>query len=269
MFETLLVADRGDIAVRVIRTARRLGVRTVAVYSEPDRRLPHVAEADDAVLLGEDAGSYRDADKLLEAAAQTSAQAVHPGRGARSADPGFARAVVGAGMAWVGPPGDAMEAMFDKVAVQQRLAAAGVSVLDHDLDLAKPRHVQVPILGLPDGTVVALPECESSTLRPAEEVEVQTPAPGVGAGLRARLQQAATRAGEVVGHRNAGTVGCVVDIEAQDLFFVEVHPGLHAGHAATELATGIDLVEQQLLVAAGEPPSFDVERISSGFGRQA
>ncbi|MDQ3826992.1 MAG: biotin carboxylase, partial [Actinomycetota bacterium] len=129
MFESLLVANRGEIARRVIRSALGLGIRTVAVHSSVDAELPFVAEADDAVeLTGPPAQAYRDAHQLLDAARKTSATAVHPGYGFLSESPAFARAVCDAGLVWVGPGAEAIAAMGDKVAARRRVAAAGVSV---------------------------------------------------------------------------------------------------------------------------------------------
>ncbi len=329
MFESLLVANRGEIARRVLRTARRLGVRTVAVYSEADRDLPHVREADQAVLLGPPppAQSYLDVEAVLRAVRDTGAEAVHPGYGFLSENAAFARAVAAVGAVWVGPPPEAIEAMGDKIEARNRMADAGVPVLAgsrapvHDVDAAvaeaaglgyplmvkasgggggigmavaadeaalraafetartraerffgdpaillerylpRTRHIEVQILGLADGRVVALGERDCSVQRRHQKVVEETPSPGVGPQLRARLLAAAVQAGEAVGYRNAGTVECLVEVDADgqglDFAFLEMNTRLQVEHPVTEAVTGIDLVEQQLRVAAGEPPTFD------------
>jgi acetyl-CoA carboxylase, biotin carboxylase subunit len=329
VFESVLVANRGEIARRVIRTAERMGLRAIAVYSEADADLPFVAEADEAVLIGPaaPAQSYRDVDAVLEAAKQTGAQAVHPGYGFLSENAEFARRVHAAGLVWVGPDAASIEQMGDKINARNLMAAAGVPVaagtadpvtdgdaavaaaagigyplmvkaaaggggmgmavaedeasLRAQLDkirafaertfgdpavlleryFASVRHVEVQILGLADGRVVALGERDCSVQRRNQKVAEETPSPGVTPQLRERMLAAAVRAGETVGYRNAGTVECLVDCSAEgggeEFFFLEMNTRLQVEHPITELVTGIDLVEQQLRIAAGEPVSFD------------
>jgi acetyl-CoA carboxylase biotin carboxylase subunit len=329
VFDSLLVANRGEIARRVLRTARGMGLRTIAVYSEADAGLPHVREADEAVLLGPPppAQSYLDVGAVLRAVRDTGATAVHPGYGFLSESAEFARAVAGAGAVWVGPPPEAIEAMGDKISARNRMEAAGVPVMAgtrepaheieqavaeaaalgyplmvkastggggigmavaHDEDglraafetarsraerffgdpailleryLPHARHVEVQILGLADGRVLALGERDCSVQRRHQKVVEETPSPGVGPELRGRLLAAAVRAGEAVGYRNAGTVECLVEVDTDgqgvDFAFLEMNTRLQVEHPVTEAVTGIDLVEQQLLIAAGEPPSFD------------
>jgi acetyl-CoA carboxylase biotin carboxylase subunit len=325
VFESVLVANRGEIARRVIRTAQRMGLRAVAVYSEADAGLPHVLEADEAVLLGDPppAASYLDMDKVIEAARQSNAQAVHPGYGFLAENAVFAQRVIDAGLVWVGPSPDSIERMGDKINARNLMEAAGVPVAggsrepvaDVDAALAeaarigypvmvkasaggggigmsvvydddglraafdtartraerffgnpailleryitKARHVEVQILGLTDGRVVALGERDCSVQRRHQKVAEESPSPGVAADLRARMLAGAVRAGEAVDYRGAGTVECLVDTEAQDFVFLEMNTRLQVEHPVTELVTGIDLVEQQLLIAAGEPVSFD------------
>ncbi len=325
MFESLLVANRGEIARRVIRSARRMGLRTIAVYSEADAGLPHVREADEAVLLGPPppAQSYLDVARLIEAAQQTSAQAVHPGYGFLAENAGFARRVQEAGLAWVGPSAEAIDAMGDKINARNLMEAAGVPVaagtrepvddveaaVAAAADIGYPvmvnasgggggigmsvagdeaalraayetartraqrffgnpaillerfiphaRHVEVQILGLADGRVVALGERDCSVQRRHQKVAAETPSPGVTPPLRERMLAGAVRAGEAVGYRNAGTVECLVDPATQDYVFLEMNTRLQVEHPVTELVTGIDLVEQQLRIAAGEDVTFD------------
>ncbi len=328
MIGSLLVANRGEIARRVLRTARHLGVRTVAVYSEADADALHVAEADTAVLLGPapPAQSYLDVEAVLRAARQTRAEAVHPGYGFLSESAAFARAVQAAGMVWVGPAPESIEQMGDKVSARNLMAAAGVPVapgsptrladvtaavaaaaaigypvmvkasaggggigmsVAHDeaglraafegarsraerffgdpailLEryVAGARHVEVQVLGLTDGSVITLGERDCSVQRRHQKVAEETPSPGVDSALRGRMLAAAVRATRAVGYRGAGTVECLVDPAAGDFVFLEMNTRLQVEHPVTEMVTGIDLVEQQLRIASGEPVSFDPDR---------
>jgi acetyl-CoA carboxylase, biotin carboxylase subunit len=325
VFDSVLIANRGEIARRVIRTARRMGVRAVAVYSDADEGLPYVSEADEAVRIGPaaPAQSYLDAAALLEVARKTGAAAVHPGYGFLAENAGFARAVTDAGLIWIGPSPTAIDQMGDKIRARNLMAAAGVPVAPgttdpvadadaavaaaeeigypvmvkaaaggggigmsaaHDADalrkafetartraerffgspeilleryLPRARHVEVQILGLADGRVVALGERDCSVQRRHQKVAEETPSPGISAELRAQMLAAAVRAGEAVGYRGAGTVECLVDAESGTFVFLEMNTRLQVEHPVTELVTGIDLVEQQFLIAAGEPVSFD------------
>ncbi|HVU73911.1 MAG TPA: biotin carboxylase N-terminal domain-containing protein [Mycobacteriales bacterium] len=331
MFETLLVANRGEIARRVIRTAQRMGIKAVAVYSEADAGAQHVRDADDAFLLGPaaPAESYLDTAKVLEAARASGAQAVHPGYGFLAENAGFAQQVIDAGLVWVGPSPDAITSMGDKVAARNLMAAAGVPVapgttepvtevgaaLEAARSLGYPlmvkasaggggigmgvarddgeltaafetarsraerffgspsilleryvegaRHVEVQVLGLADGRVVTLGERDCSVQRRHQKVAEETPSPGVGAALRERMLALAATAGRAVGYRNAGTIECLVDPSAQEFFFLEMNTRLQVEHPVTEMVTGVDLVEQQLLIAAGEPPSYDVDSVAA------
>jgi acetyl-CoA carboxylase biotin carboxylase subunit len=322
VFESVLVANRGEIARRVIRTVRGLGIKAIAVYSEADADLPYVSEADEAVLIGpaQPAKSYLDVDAVMEAARRTNAQAIHPGYGFLAENTGFARRVLHDGLIWIGPPPEAIAAMGDKISARNLMEKAGVPVSagtrepvpDADAAVAagigypvmvkasgggggigmsvayaeaelrkafdtartraerffgnpdillerfieRARHVEIQILGLADGTVVALGERDCSVQRRHQKVVEETPSTGVGPELRARMLAAAVRAGEAVGYRGAGTVECLVDPVAQEFVFLEMNTRLQVEHPVTELVTGIDLVEQQLLIAAGEPVTF-------------
>jgi acetyl-CoA carboxylase biotin carboxylase subunit len=329
VFETVLVANRGEIARRIIRTVQRMGLRAVAVHSDVDADLPFVAEADEAVPIGPapPAQSYRDAAAILEAARQTGAQAVHPGYGFLSEDAGFARRVVEAGLVWVGPPSEAIQAMGDKIRARNLVAAAGVPVsrgtaepvadveaavaaaagigypimvkasaggggmgmavaldessLRTELDrvrgfaermfgdpavlleryFPRVRHVEVQVLGLADGRVVALGERDCSVQRRNQKLAEESPSPAVGPELRRQLVEAAVRAASAVGYRNAGTVECLLDIDSGAVFFLEMNTRLQVEHPVTEMVTGIDLVEQQLLIAAGAAVTFDPDDV--------
>jgi acetyl-CoA carboxylase, biotin carboxylase subunit len=331
MFESVLVANRGEISRRIIRTVQRLGVRAVAVYSEVDEDLPFVREADESVLIGPapPAQSYLDAGAVLEAARASGAQAIHPGYGFLSENADFARRVMDAGLAWVGPSPEAIEAMGDKVSARNLMAGSGVPVApgtrepltdveaalaaasevgwpvmvkasaggggigmsvatDPDglraaFDTARTRaerffgnpailleryvpgarHVEVQLLGLADGTVVALGERDCSVQRRHQKVAEETPSPAVSSSLRATMLAAAIRAGETVGYRGAGTVEFLLDPVHGDFFFLEMNTRLQVEHPVTELVTGIDLVEQQLLIAADENVTFDPVSVTS------
>jgi acetyl-CoA carboxylase, biotin carboxylase subunit len=329
VFETVLVANRGEIARRIIRTVQRMGLKAVAVHSEADAKLPYVREADESVAIGPaaPAQSYRDADALLEAARQTGARAVHPGYGFLAEDADFARRVQQAGLVWVGPSPEAIEAMGDKIRARNLVAEAGVPVsrgttqpvgeveeavaAAHDIGypvmvkasaggggmgmavardeaglrvelervrgfagrmfgdpavllerfFPRVRHVEVQVLGLADGRVVALGERDCSVQRRNQKVAEETPSPAVTPELRAELFAAAVRAAEAVGYRNAGTVECLLDVDSGEVVFLEMNTRLQVEHPVTEMVTGIDLVEQQLLVAAGRPVTFDPDDI--------
>jgi acetyl-CoA carboxylase biotin carboxylase subunit len=331
VLDSVLVANRGEIARRVIRTARRMGIATVAVYSVADEDLPYVREADQAVLIGPapPAQSYLDAEAILRAARQCGASAIHPGYGFLAERASFARQVIAAGLTWVGPSPEAIEQMGDKIRARNLMAAAGVPVspgstepvLDEDTAVAeaerigypvmvkaagggggigmsaasgeaelraafatarsraerffghpdilieryvpRARHVEVQILGLADGRVIALGERDCSVQRRHQKVAEETPSPGVGPDLRMRMLAAAVRAGEAVGYRGAGTVECLVDADTGDFIFLEMNTRLQVEHPVTELVTGIDLVEQQFLIAAGEAVSFGPPAASS------
>jgi acetyl-CoA carboxylase, biotin carboxylase subunit len=324
VLESVLVANRGEIARRVIATARRLGVRSVAVYSEADAGLPYVAEADAAVLIGpaQPAASYLNGPAVLAAAQQTGAQAIHPGYGFLAENAGFAASVEAAGLVWVGPAPDSIAQMGDKISARNLMEGAGVPVSAGTrqpvADLAaaltaadqigypvmikasaggggigmsaaadpaqltagfetarsraerffgspaillerfvpRARHVEVQILGLADGRVLALGERDCSVQRRHQKVAEETPSPGVSPALRARMLAAAVTAGETVGYLGAGTVEFLVDVEAGDFVFLEMNTRLQVEHPVTELVTGIDLVEQQFLIAAGDDISF-------------
>ncbi len=325
MLESVLVANRGEIARRILRTARRMGIRTVAVYSDADADLPFVLEADEAVHIGpaQPAQSYLDAAAVLAAARKTGAAAVHPGYGFLAENAGFARQVIEAGLTWIGPDPAAIEQMGDKVRARNLMERSGVPVSPGsrepltDVDaavaaaeqigyplmvkaaaggggigmggaadqadlraafetarsraerffgspeilleryVARARHVEVQILGLADGTVIALGERDCSVQRRHQKVAEETPSPGVSPALREQMLAAAVRAGETVGYRGAGTVECLVDTDSGSFVFLEMNTRLQVEHPVTELVTGLDLVEQQFLIAAGEPPSFD------------
>jgi acetyl-CoA carboxylase biotin carboxylase subunit len=325
MIDSLLIANRGEIARRITRTAKRLGIRSIAVYSEADAGMPFVTEADEAICVGpaNPAQSYRNTEAIISAAKSAGAQAIHPGYGFMSENADFARTVEANGLIWVGPGADAITAMGDKINARNLMAAAGVPVapgthepaatIDAALDAAaaigypvmvkaaaggggmgmavardeaglrieydkvrafaermfgdgsvlieryfpRVRHIEVQILGLADGRVVALSERECSVQRRNQKLVEEAPSPAVSPELRERLLAAAVKAGEAVGYRNAGTVEMLFDPTAGDFFFLEMNTRLQVEHPITELIHGIDLVEEQLRIASGAAPTFD------------
>ncbi len=311
MLDSVLVANRGEIARRVIRTARTMGIRAVAVYSDADADLPYVREADEAVRIGpaQPAASYLDADALIEAARKSNAASVHPGYGFLAENADFARRVIEAGLTWVGPDPGAIEQMGDKIRARNLMEQAGVPVspgtrepvTDVATAVTQAERIGYPVMvkaagggggigmgaaadeaGLraafetarsraerADGRVLALGERDCSVQRRHQKVAEETPSPGVSVGLRERMLAAAVKAGEAVGYRGAGTVECLVDAGTGSFVFLEMNTRLQVEHPVTELVTGIDLVEQQFLIAAAEPPSFDTSSFDTGAVRPA
>ncbi|GAA0732214.1 biotin carboxylase [Dactylosporangium roseum] len=330
MLSSLLVANRGEIARRIIRTARRLQIRTIAVHSEADATLPFVSEADEAVLIGpaNPAQSYRNTDAILAAAKSTGAEAIHPGYGFLSENAAFAATVQENGLIWVGPGADAIGAMGDKINARNLMATAGVPVVPGTTDPAttveaaieaaaaigfpvmvkaaaggggmgmavandeaglrtefdkvrgfaermfgdgsvlieryfpRVRHIEVQILGLADGRVIALGERECSVQRRNQKLVEETPSPALTPHQRADLLAAAVRAGEAVGYRNAGTVECLFDPASGQFFFLEMNTRLQVEHPVTEAVFGVDLVEEQLRIASGLAPTFDPDTLT-------
>lgn len=323
--DRVLIANRGEIACRIIATLRRLGIRSVAVYSDPDAASRHVRLADEAVRLGPApaAQSYLDIDAILEAARRTGAQAIHPGYGFLAENAAFARACEDAGIVFIGPRPDAIQTMGDKItaklAVQERgvptvpgVARAGLT--DDDLVAASvdvgypllikpsaggggkgmhvvesadelpgalaaarreaaasfgddtlfleryvqsPRHIEVQVLADAHGAVVHLGERECSLQRRHQKVIEEAPSPLLDPETRARIGEAACETARSVGYLGAGTVEFIVSADRPDeFFFMEMNTRLQVEHPVTEQVTGIDLVEQQLRIAAGEPLGF-------------
>ncbi|MFC9957027.1 acetyl-CoA carboxylase biotin carboxylase subunit [Streptomyces nigra] len=330
MFDTVLVANRGEIAVRVIRTLRALGVRSVAVFSDADADARHVREADTAVRIGPApaAESYLSVERLLEAAARTGAQAVHPGYGFLAENAGFARACADAGLAFIGPPADAISLMGDKIRAKETVKAAGVPVVPGssgsgltDAELAdaareigmpvllkpsaggggkgmrlvrdealladeiaaarrearasfgddtllverwidRPRHIEIQVLADGHGNVVHLGERECSLQRRHQKIIEEAPSVLLDEATRAGMGEAAVQAARSCGYRGAGTVEFIVPGgDPSSYYFMEMNTRLQVEHPVTELITGIDLVEWQLRVAAGERLAFGQDDI--------
>ncbi|MGW8483677.1 acetyl/propionyl/methylcrotonyl-CoA carboxylase subunit alpha [Microbacterium sp. NPDC055903] len=321
MFDTVLVANRGEIARRVIRTLRRLGIRSVAVFSDADAGAPHVREADVAVRIGPPAASasYLDVGAIMAAAVEHGARAVHPGYGFLSESAALARACAEAGIVFIGPGVEALEVMGDKARSRDHVSQRGVPVVPGfdaagltDAEIAgravqtgfpllvkpsaggggkgmeivedeaglasalsaarrvarssfgddalilerllrRPRHLEVQVFGDAHGRIVAVGERECTLQRRHQKVIEEAPA-AIDAALRARLWEEAVRVAESVQYVGAGTVEFLVDADAPgELFFIEMNTRLQVEHPVTEAVTGLDLVELQLRVAAGEP----------------
>ncbi|MEU3858428.1 acetyl-CoA carboxylase biotin carboxylase subunit [Streptomyces sp. NPDC028722] len=330
MFDTVLVANRGEIAVRVIRTLRSLGVRSVAVFSDADADARHVREADTAVRIGPApaAESYLSVERLLEAAARTGARAVHPGYGFLAENAGFARACEEAGLVFIGPPADAIALMGDKIRAKETVRAAGVPVVPgssgsglSDAELAaaareigtpvllkpsaggggkgmrlvrdvsalaeeiaaarrearasfgddtllverwvdRPRHIEIQVLADGHGNVVHLGERECSLQRRHQKIIEEAPSVLLDERTRSAMGEAAVQAARSCGYRGAGTVEFIVPGSDPDsYYFMEMNTRLQVEHPVTELVTGLDLVEWQLRVAAGERLGFAQEDV--------
>ncbi|MFI6011320.1 acetyl/propionyl/methylcrotonyl-CoA carboxylase subunit alpha [Streptomyces sp. NPDC051243] len=331
MFDTVLVANRGEIAVRVIRTLRTLGVRSVAVFSDADVDARHVREADTAVRIGPApaAESYLSVERILQAAARTGAQAVHPGYGFLAENAAFARACAEAGLVFIGPPADAISLMGDKIRAKETVKAAGVpvvpggrdpelaeaarelgapvllkpsaggggkgmrlirdlTVLEEEIAAARrearasfgddtllverwidrPRHIEIQVLADGHGNVVHLGERECSLQRRHQKIIEEAPSVLLDESTRAAMGEAAVQAARSCGYRGAGTVEFIVpggtvpvggtppEPPVSSFYFMEMNTRLQVEHPVTELITGLDLVEWQLRVAAGERLAF-------------
>ncbi|MFB6636124.1 acetyl/propionyl/methylcrotonyl-CoA carboxylase subunit alpha [Streptomyces chartreusis] len=331
MFETVLVANRGEIAVRVIRTLRSMGVRSVAVFSDADADARHVREADTAVRIGPAPASesYLSVERLLEAAARTGAQAVHPGYGFLAENADFARACADAGLVFIGPGADAISLMGDKIRAKETVKAAGVPVVPGssgsgltDAELAdaareigmpvllkpsaggggkgmrlvrdearladeiaaarrearasfgddtllverwvdRPRHIEIQVLADGHGNVVHLGERECSLQRRHQKIIEEAPSVLLDEATRAGMGEAAVQAARSCGYRGAGTVEFIVPGgDPSSYYFMEMNTRLQVEHPVTELITGLDLVEWQLRVAAGERLAFGQDDVT-------
>ena len=328
MFSKVLVANRGEIAIRVMRALEELGVASVGVYSEADRDAPHVRRADEAYLLGPGpaAESYLVVEKILEVAKQSGAEAIHPGYGFLAENAPFARACEEAGIVFIGPPAAAIDAMGSKTKARELMQAAGVPIVPGTTDpvatvedarkiiedsigypvaikaagggggkgfrvaltedelqdafegaaregekffsdatvyveryLHDPRHVEVQVLADSHGNVVHLFERDCSVQRRHQKVIEEAPAPAVDPELRARIGEIGTEAARAVGYRSAGTIeGLLQDGE---YYFLEMNTRVQVEHCVTEMVTGVDIVREQLKIAAGDPLSFKQEDV--------
>ncbi len=326
MFSKLLVANRGEIALRVIRTAKEMGITTVAVYSEADRDALHVQFGDEAYLLGpaSPAASYLNVERVLEIAKRSGAQAVHPGYGFLAENAAFARAVVKNGLVWVGPHPDAIEAMGDKVRARQTMAAAGVPIVpggteaiedvaaahkaakryglplalkasgggggkglkiarsESELEsafttaqreasayfkndtiyaeryLENPKHIELQILADKHGKVLHVGERDCSLQRRHQKLWEETP-PSIPEQTRAALRAAGIKAAQAIQYDSVGTIECLVT--GTDFYFLEMNTRIQVEHTVSEMVTGLDLIREQIRVAAGEPLGYDQDAI--------
>jgi acetyl-CoA/propionyl-CoA carboxylase biotin carboxyl carrier protein len=322
-FRKVLVANRGEIAIRVFRALCELGSEAVAVYSEADRRALHVQLADEAYLVGPGpaAESYLVQERIVETAHRAGAEAIHPGYGFLAENAAFARAVTDAGLVWIGPPPEAIEAMGSKIASRELMRAAGVPIVPGTTEavgsaarvvelgdeygwpiaikasaggggkglkvvrtadeaeralssaqregeayfsdptvyveryIEDPRHVEVQVLADGHGTVLHLGERDCTIQRRHQKLIEETPSPAVGPELRERIGRIAVDAARAVGYRSAGTIEGLLDRDGS-YYFLEMNTRIQVEHTVTEMATGIDLVREQILIAAGEPVSF-------------
>lgn len=334
MFKKILIANRGEIACRVMATARKLGVKTVAVYSDADAQAKHVQCADEAVYIGSSAvaQSYLLGDKIIAAALQTGAQAIHPGYGFLSENPDFVEAVEAAGLVFVGPPASAIHAMGLKDAAKDLMVKAGVPVVpgyhggEQDADflaaqadeigypvlikaraggggkgmrlvedpadfkaalegaqregqasfgdpscliekyILQPRHIEIQVFGDGHGNAIHLFERDCSLQRRHQKVIEEAPAPDMPATVRTAMGKAAVDAAKAISYSGAGTVEFIVDgsgaLREDGFWFMEMNTRLQVEHPVTEAITGLDLVELQLRVAAGEPLPIRQEDLS-------
>jgi len=321
VFQKVLIANRGEIAIRVARTLREMGITSVAVYSEIDRDAPHVRAADEAFLIGPavPAESYLNIAKIIETAKEAGAEGIHPGYGFLAENAEMARACADAGITWIGPPPEAIEAMGSKTRAREIMKEAGVPIVPGSTEVAKdlddarrqaeeagypvackaagggggkgfrvamtpddlqeafegsaregekffgddrvyveryledPRHVEVQVLADSHGNVIHLGERDCSIQRRHQKVIEEAPGPRVDAEMRARIGKIATDAAAAVGYRGAGTIeGMQV---GEEYFFLEMNTRVQVEHCVTEMVSGIDIVREQILVAAGEPLS--------------
>ena len=331
MFTKVLVANRGEIAVRIMRTAREMGIATVAVYSEPDRDAMHVRMADEAFLIGPAAPSqsYLDGNKIIEVARRAGAQAIHPGYGFLAENAGFARAVVAAGLTWIGPHADAIDAMGDKLRARQAMKMANVpfvpggteSIEDvagahsaaktYGLPLAlkasgggggkglkvartleeiesafstakreaeayfkngtiyaeryleNPKHVELQVLADKHGNVIHVGERDCSLQRRHQKVWEEAPAQ-ISQKVRVAMREAGVRAAQAIGYDSVGTIECLVS--GDEFFFLEMNTRIQVEHTVSEMISGLDLIREQIRVAAGEKLGYTQDDITfNGF----
>jgi acetyl-CoA/propionyl-CoA carboxylase biotin carboxyl carrier protein len=327
VFQKVLIANRGEIAIRVARTLKEMGIVSVAVYSEIDRDAPHVREADEAYLIGPavPAESYLNIQKIVDTAKEAGAEGIHPGYGFLAENADMARACAEHGITWIGPPPEAIEAMGSKTQAREIMEQAGVPIVPGstevapDLEAARkqadeagypvackaagggggkgfrvamtpddlqeayegsaregekffsdsrvyieryledPRHVEVQVLADGHGNVIHLGERDCSIQRRHQKVIEEAPGPHVDEEMRARIGKIATDAAAAVGYRGAGTIeGMQV---GDEYFFLEMNTRVQVEHCVTEMVTGVDIVREQILVAAGEPLSIAQEDV--------
>ena len=329
MFNKILIANRGEIAIRVIRACQEMGIHTVAVYSEADADSLHVTLADEAHCIGEppSAKSYLVTEKILAAAKDSGAEAIHPGYGFLSENADFARAVAAAGLVFIGPSAETIEQAGDKITAKKLMKVAGVplipssdggvaelsqahliadeigypvmikatgggggrgirvcadaSVLSEEFMIAKaeakaacgndevyiekcivdPRHIEFQILADQSGKVIHLGERECSVQRRFQKLIEEAPSPALDDAMRQKMGKVAIKAAEAVNYTNAGTVEFLLDQDG-DFYFIEINSRIQVEHPVTEMVTGIDLIKQQIEIAAGSSLDFDYDSLT-------
>jgi acetyl-CoA carboxylase biotin carboxylase subunit len=328
MFKKILIANRGEIAVRIIRACHEMGVAAVAVYSEVDRAALHVLRADEACPIGPALASesYLHVERILKAAEQSGAEAIHPGYGFLSENPKFARSCRDAGIKFIGPPPESMEMMGSKTRARQQMEKAGVPFVpgtshglasldeanevaaklgypvmlkaaaggggkgmrlvssaadlrsaleaaqsealrafgDQEVYIEKaivnPRHIEMQILADEHGNTVYLGERDCSVQRRHQKVVEECPSPAVGDDMRRHMGEVAVKAAQAAGYTNAGTIEFLADRQ-NNFYFLEMNTRLQVEHPVTELVTGLDLVQLQIRIAAGEKLPFRQEDV--------
>ncbi|MGI5838715.1 MAG: acetyl-CoA carboxylase biotin carboxylase subunit [bacterium] len=323
MFDKILIANRGEIALRIIRACREMGIRTVAVYSQPDRNTLPVREADEAYCIGPAAArqSYLNIANIITAGKLARVDAIHPGYGFLAENPYFAEMCETSGMRFIGPPAQVIARMGDKAAAREAMAAAGLPVVPgsrntirseaeaaelaaeigypvlikaaaggggrgmriahNQADLSatlataqteasaafgsadvyiekyieEPRHIEVQIMADAHGNIASLGERDCSLQRRHQKLIEETPAPNLEAALRVKMAAAAVQAAQTVGYASAGTVEFLVDRQG-GFYFIEMNTRIQVEHAVTEMVTGLDLIKEQIMTAAGAKLSF-------------
>src|SRR5919112_2085563 len=256
MFSKVLVANRGEIAVRVMRTLEEMGIATVAVYSEIDRDAPHVKRADEAYLLGPGPASesYLVVDKIIDAAKKAGAEAIHPGYGFLAENANFARACEEAGITFIGPPASAIDAMGSKTRAREIMKEAGVPIVPGTTDPVDSVEDAKKIIDESIGYPVAIKAAGGGGGKGFRVALDESPAPAVDEEMRERIGKIGTEAAKAVGYRSAGTIeGLLQDGEYS---FLEMNTRVQVEHCVTEMVTGIDIVKEQLRIAAGEELSI-------------
>ena len=327
MFAKILIANRGEIAIRIMRTAREMGIKTVAVYSEPDREAMHVRHADEAFLIGPAAPSqsYLDGKKIIDVAKRAGAEAIHPGYGFLAENAAFARAVVAAGLTWIGPHADAIDAMGDKLRARQAMqkakvpfvpggtesiedvASANAAAKAYGLPLAlkasgggggkglkvartldeiesafstakreaeayfkngtiyaeryldNPKHVELQVLADKHGNVVHIGERDCSLQRRHQKLWEEAPAQ-ISKKVRNAMREAGVRAAQAIGYDSVGTIECLVS--GDEFFFLEMNTRIQVEHTVSEMISGLDLIREQIRVAAGEKLGYTQDDIT-------
>jgi acetyl-CoA carboxylase biotin carboxylase subunit len=259
MFKRILIADRGEIAVRIIRTCRDLGIVSVAIYSEVDRDAMYALIADEAICIGpaEETESYLNTERILAAACAVHADAIHPGCGLLSKSVPFADAVKQYGMTFIGPSADSIHAAGNQCKIFKIAHDIGIPIITDadDLMMEAPHKIAFQVLGDTYGQVVHLFERDGSYKARNQKLLTESPSPFLTEELRSEMGEAAVRLAKAIGYFSIGTVDFLVDGNGR-YYFVEMHPSIQTEHSVTEAVTGFDLVVEQIRMAAGQPLGY-------------